>query len=229
MNLYNIHTHDVLPESADDEGSKQNIVSIQDVSPLEFEYAKGGVGTRFFSCGVHPWYSEDAQPQIEFLKEIIADQSIIAIGETGYDKLKGPDLTTQKRIFEQQVLLSENLQKPLIIHCTKAWDELLASKKQIQPKQPWIIHGYRGKPQLTRQLLKHGFYFSVGIHFNHESLKQIPLNRLFCETDDSDITIEKVYEQIAIFLNIDIDSLCKQIENNVKIIFGIDININTKY
>lgn len=225
MNLYNIHTHDVLAEYADDEGSKQNIVSIQNVSPLEFEYAKDSIRSRFFSCGVHPWYSEDAQPQIEFLKEIIADQSIIAVGETGYDKLKGPDLNTQKHIFEQQALLSESLQKPLIIHCTKAWDELLASKKQIQPKQPWIIHGYRGKPQLTKQLLKHGFYFSIGIHFNPESLKQIPINHLFCETDDSDIAIEKVYEQIAIILDIDIDSLCQLIENNVKNIFNIDMSI----
>lgn len=223
MNLYNIHTHDVLQDSGDDEGPEQNIVSIQDVYPLEFEYARDGTNSKFFSCGIHPWYSDDAQPQIEFLKEIIADRSIVAIGEAGYDKLKGPDLAIQKKIFDQQIAFSENLAKPLIIHCTKAWDELLASKKQFQPKQPWIIHGYRGKPQLTKQLLKHGFYFSIGERFNAESIKLISLDHLFCETDESELSISEIYEQVADSLAIDIDTFSQQLEDNVKRIFAIEV------
>lgn len=225
MDLYNIHTHDVPPSSQDDDGPKQHIISILNVYPLEFEYAKDAIGNNYFSCGVHPWYSEDAQPQIEFLKEIISDQSIVAVGEAGYDKLKGPDLITQKEIFEQQIILSEKLQKPLIIHCTKAWDELLASHKKMQPKQAWIIHGYRGKPQLTKQLLKLGFYFSIGERFNQESLKLIPLNRIFCETDVHEIAINTVYEEVANILEIGINDLCLQIEENVKNIFQIHIKI----
>lgn len=219
MDYYNIHTHDIITTNADDDVPLQNIYSILNVYPLEFEYAKDSIGSNAFSCGVHPWYSEDAQPQIEFLKEIVAEPKIIAIGEAGYDKLKGPDLITQKNIFEQQVILSEELNKPLIIHCVKAWDELLSSHRRLQPKQTWIIHGYRGKPQLTKQLLKHDFYFSVGERFNHESLKLIPTDRLFCETDVHEVTIESIYAEAAETLEIEIEAFCLQIKLNVEKVF----------
>ena len=221
MDYYNIHTHDIPLADTDDDVPRQNICSILNVYPLEFEYAKDSIGSNFFSCGVHPWYSEDAQPQIEFLKEIVSDFKIVAIGEAGYDKLKGPNLITQKNIFEQQILLSEELGKPLIVHCVKAWDELLASHRLLQPNQPWIIHGYRGKPQLTKQLLKHGFYFSIGERFNQDSLKLIPIDRIFCETDVHEITIENVYSEVCETLQIELDEFGLQMQSNVEKIFKI--------
>lgn len=221
MDYYNIHTHDIIITNTDDDVPEPNICSILNVYPLEFEYAKDSIGSNLFSCGVHPWYSEDAQPQIEFLKEIATEVKIVAIGEAGYDKLKGPDLKIQKNIFEQQITLSEKLNKPLIIHCVKAWDELLISQRQLQPKQPWIIHGYRGKPQLTKQLLKHGFYFSVGEQFNHDSLKQIPIDRLFCETDVHEVTIEEVYTKVAEALQIKLESFCMQMKLNAERMFNL--------
>jgi TatD DNase family protein len=222
MDLYDIHTHDVPESNSDDEGPSQNNNYILNVYPLGFEYAKDSDACPWFSCGVHPWYSEDAEPQIKFLKEIASDPRIVAIGEAGYDKLKGPDLQIQKQIFEQQVELSEQLHKPLIIHCTKAWDELLASHKKYKPKQPWILHGYRGKPELTKQLLNHGFYFSIGEKFNVESLKKIPLERLFCETDVTDIPISEIYDKIADGLQIPIENLASHIEENVRKIFSLE-------
>ncbi|MFR9166770.1 MAG: TatD family hydrolase [Dysgonomonas sp.] len=216
MDYYDIHTHDVPPPTEEDEQRRPYIL---DVYPLGFEDAKDSLSECFFSCGIHPWYSEDAEPQLKFLKEIVNDSRIIAIGEAGYDKLKGPDLKTQQYIFESQIELSEKLQKPLIIHCIKCWEELIQSYKKYAPKQTWIIHGYRGKPELTRQLLNFGFYFSIGDKFNKESISEIPLDHIFCETDDDDITIESVYEELAETLGMPIEDLCGQIENNVKKVF----------
>lgn len=223
MDLYNIHTHDVPESGSDDEVPSQNKNYILNVYPLGFEYAKDSKDCPWFSCGVHPWYSEDAEPQIKFLKEIANDPRIVAIGEAGYDKLKGPDLQVQKQIFEQQIELSEQLHKPLIIHCIKAWDELLGSHKKYKPKQPWIIHGYKGKPELTQQLLNHGFLFSIGDRFNTESLKKIPLDRLFCETDTLETPITEIYSQIADTLQISLENLILQIEENVQRIFSLQM------
>ncbi len=221
MDLYDIHTHEVLTSDSDDDVPKRDITRIINVYPLGFEYAKDNDECDWFSCGVHPWYSDDVQPQLKFLKEIAGDNRIVAIGETGFDKLKGPALSIQQIVFEQQIELSEQLQKPLIIHCVKAWDELLAMKKKHKPHQPWIIHGYRGKPELTHQLLSHGFLFSIGEKFNADSLQTIPLDRLFCETDESDSNIEEIYNKISETLEIEVESLVIQIDANVKKTFPL--------
>lgn len=225
MDLYDIHTHDSPSPNADDEVPRRQPVIIQDVFPLGFEYARDSKAIQWFSCGVHPWYSEDAAPQLKFLSEIASDPQIVAIGETGLDKLKGPSLEIQKKVFEQQILLSEQLGKPLITHCVKAWDAMFEIKKRLTPKQVWITHGYRGKPELTRRLLNEGFMFSIGEKFNEDSLYLIPLDRLFCETDDSDIPIEEIYDKVAETLGVPVEVLAEQIEKNVHRIFFPEIPI----
>ena len=216
MEFYDIHTHDA--SVATDEGEESHPY-ILNVYPLGYEDTKYAPFNCHFSCGVHPWYSENANPQLSFLEEIAGESLIIAIGEAGYDKLKGPDMQTQSYVFEKQIELSERLQKPLIIHCVKAWDRLLASHKKYNPKQPWILHGYRGKPELTRQLLSHNFMFSVGDKFNKESVNMIPLDSLFCETDVYDTDIVTVYKGLAEALNIEIENLGEHIERNIMKIF----------
>ena len=64
--------------------------------------------------------------------------------------------------FEYQARLSVELGKPLVIHLVKAMSELLKLKQQIKPANPWIIHGFRGKPALAEECLRHGFYLSFG-------------------------------------------------------------------
>ena len=55
----------------------------------------------------------------------------------------------QLAVFKEQVKLSEKLGLPLIIHCVKAMDELLAVKKEFRPQQAWIWHGFRGKTGIS--------------------------------------------------------------------------------
>ena len=61
--------------------------------------------------------------------------------------------------------------------------------------------------------------FSIGLRFNVDSLHLIPKNSLFCETDESEITILKVYQQIANALQIDLKSLSTLIAENVYRVF----------
>ncbi|MDH6354962.1 TatD DNase family protein [Dysgonomonas sp. PH5-45] len=221
MDLYDVHTHSApLPSDDDVEPEGKKINYILDVYPLGFEDAKDMASLNcFFSCGVHPWYSEDAQPQLDFLKEIASNPRIIAIGEAGYDKLKGADIETQRTVFEQQIQLSEQLHKPLIIHCVKAWDDLYASYRKYNPRQPWILHGYRGGEELTRQLLDMDVYFSLGAKYNKDSLRVIPTDRLLCETDTQNCTIEEIYADISAALNIQMLDFSEKIEQNVRRIF----------
>ena len=79
--------------------------------------------------------------------------------------------------------------KPLVIHLVKAVDELLKVKRDLRPSNPWIIHGFRGKAALAEEYLKHGFYLSFGEKYQEVALCRVPADRLFIETDESEVSI----------------------------------------
>ena len=84
-----------------------------------------------------------------------------------------------------------------MIHCVKAYNELIPIHKAISPKQAWIIHGFRGKPAQAEQLIRAGFYISLGEQFNPDSAKAIPAERLFIESDESNVAIADIYAAVA--------------------------------
>jgi len=63
--------------------------------------------------------------------------------------------------------------------------------------------------------------FSVGEKFNADTLRIIPPERLFCETDESDLTIEEIYSNVAEALGTYIEALAVQIEENVRRVFPL--------
>jgi TatD DNase family protein len=215
MEFYDVHTHQIYTEDNDDPYHS----CIFDVYSLEFEVAKELHQRHSFSCGIHPWYSEDSETQMAYLAEISSDPRIVAIGETGLDKLKGPSLDVQIPVFKKHIALSESLGKPIIIHCVKAWEELIKVKKETKPTQPWVIHGYRGKPELTKGLINEGFLFSVGESINIDSLQMIPIDSLFCETDEGEMSIRDVYLQASQAINMDREEFALRIAENVRRVF----------
>lgn len=139
----------------------------------------------------------------------------------GLDKLRGLDLNTQAKIFRYQALLAEEVEKPIVIHCVKAWDELIAIRKEINPSQLWIIHGYRGGVEQLEQLIKLGFGISLGEFSNPEALKKIPLTSLFLETDMSDTSIYTIYQKYSDILGITIADMGNIVDKNVKNAFKL--------
>ena len=134
----------------------------------------------------------------------------------------------QIAVFEQQIELSEALQKPMILHDVKSHNEILALRKKHKAKQPWILHGFNGTEQDVRQLTGRGLYLSVGESLLHserkitKSLKSIPLEMLLLETDMAEIGIEKVYKAAAKLLNIDVAIIQRQIFSNFVRLFGLE-------
>ena len=106
------------------------------------------------------------------------------MGEVGLDKAQGTPLDIQQKELLKWIEISENRELPLILHIVRAFPEIIALKKQLSPKQPWIIHGFRGKPQLASELLRHGFYLSIGEKYNPEAVAVIPRDRLLLESDE---------------------------------------------
>jgi TatD DNase family protein len=161
-----------------------------------------------FSLGIHPWHAGDYSDELlNKLDSLTYDNRLFAIGECGLDKNSRFPLDFQSHVFEKQIRLSEKAQKPLIIHCVGCFNELFELKKRLNPGQRWIIHGFRGKPELAQQALKVGCGLSFGEHFNIESLLITPVKHLFVETDESLLTIYEIYQQISNLKNCKLEEL----------------------
>jgi Mg-dependent DNase len=184
------------------------MITIYNLSPAE---ALTDWSERLISVGLHPWYvAADWEEQLRILGEVAGKKRVMLIGETGLDKLCKTDFELQQTVFLRQIELSEEVQKPLIIHCVKAWQELMDIRKKALPSVPWIIHGFRGKPELASQLLELDIYLSYGERFNAESVRITPLERLCTETDESKLPIEDVYRKIAETKGILVEELLSQ-------------------
>ena len=121
----------------------------------------------WYSVGIHPWHipatiTPVVRNEMNVLASLAGHPQVLAIGEAGLDKLADAPMAVQMEVFEYQARLSVELGKPLVIHLVKAMSELLKLKQQIKPANPWIIHGFRGKPALAEECLRHGFYLSFG-------------------------------------------------------------------
>lgn len=183
------HTHNRI---------SKNGVNIYNLTLTETEEFVDYPTDDYFSVGLHPWDSEKYTDELfATIEKLSSNRKIIAIGECGLDKNTETAFDIQLSIFEKQVLLSEGIRKPLIIHCVGYYNELLDLKKKVNPVQLWIIHGFRGKPELVEQLLKVGCALSYGEHFNAESVRITPLEKLFIESDTSLLPIAEIYRKIA--------------------------------
>lgn len=185
---------------------------------------------RYFSAGLHPWFlnKNNFETDFEKLTQLIDNQSVIFLGECGLDRLKGEDLVFQMQVFEAQIRLAESVSKPIVIHCVKAFNEIIAIKKRLKPYVPLIIHGFNKNKILLNDLIKNDFYISIGTGLfkkksnTAQALHIIPHNRLFFETDDIDISIKAVYEKAAEVLNMDLKDLKKIIFDNFNRILTAD-------
>ena len=199
-----IHTH----------GSKQKdgVTAIQSLSLTESTFL-AMPKTKPISIGIHPWYGrlEELPKNMKYLNVLAKQDNVKLIGECGLDKLKGEEMTKQLQILEAQINLAEQLNKPVILHCVKAFDELIALKKRLKPSVPMMIHGFNKKYEMAQQLMAQGFYLSFGaaVLKSEEVAKVLKeINEpFFLETDESEVDIVQIYERVAEIKKITVDEL----------------------
>ncbi|MFC3196782.1 TatD family hydrolase [Parapedobacter deserti] len=168
----------------------------------------------WISLGLHPWYltTDNVDAQLAVLENHINDRNVKLLGECGFDRLRGPDLSVQRAVFQRQAELAVEHRKPMIIHCVRAFDELQAYGKRFADRVPMVIHGFNKSPQLANQLIRQGFFLSFGVAILDETsnaaktLRQIE-QPFFLETDDHHTTIETIYEQAAFLRHMTVHEL----------------------
>jgi len=218
MPLINIHTHQAPEEHGD--LFIQNIFPSDDMLSLQ----PGG----FYSVGLHPWFITNDQNYKNELLELEKKASlpeVIAIGECGLDKLANTESHLQLEVFVQQCHIAESVNKPLIIHCVKSYNELSHLKRRLKPKVPWILHGYTGNEMITKELIPLDFYFSLGKillsdnAFIMETLEKLPSDHLFFETDEWKRPVKEIYGKFAEMKKISVEALAEQIMWNFRQVF----------
>lgn len=174
------------------------------------------------SVGIHPRHIDtDIDAQFAILENYANHKNVLAIGECGLDKLCETDWSIQTDLFQRQITLAEKTKKPLIIHCVRAYQEI----QQLLNKttQPTVFHGFNKKIELARQLLKQGHYISLGTdilrgHMDAH-LRELPLDKIFLETDGKPISIIDIYTYFCGVRKITTEQLQEQMVRNFEKVF----------
>lgn len=203
MNICDIHTHQ-HPEKPG--------TGIVQLTP---DYFKPQAG-HYYSVGLHPWDIDNNWPILMAKLGVMAlHPQVVMIGEAGIDKKNGrAPLTQQIEVFRQHVRLSELTHKPLIIHCVKAVDELIALRKETRATLPWVLHGFRGGAEQAQQLHRTGILVSIGEHYNEQLIHTLPASNLLLESDDLG-DIDTTYRLVSNALGIDEKRLHNMVNQNI--------------
>ena len=211
--FYNIHTHK--------SSNQKNVLEIVNQYPNEFDET-----IENYSIGIHPWYINEnrVEADLEIIEEKLQLANCLALGECGLDKRIETPFEIQISVFEKQIKLAKKYNKPLILHCVSAYQEVIEIKKRLQTKVPMIIHGFSKNNQVAKSLLENGFYLSFGKYLlrNPELetvFKQVPNNQFFLETDTMEETLEEVYAVASKYKNIEMENLKKIISDNFNQVF----------
>jgi len=113
--------------------------------------------------GLHPWFVAAAEGWLGRLRTL-AQAPRIGIGECGLDFSPGrPDHADQEAAFEAQVRLAIELDRPLSIHCVRAWGRLLDLLRRTGiPATGAALHAFSGSAEVAFQLQALGLYLSRG-------------------------------------------------------------------
>jgi TatD DNase family protein len=151
----------------------------------------------YATAGVHPHdvKSIDGATTYADLKHLLAHPRMVAVGEIGLDYFKNyspQDL--QRTHFRNQLELARELDKPIIVHCRDANEDMISILSEFyapnEKARSGIFHCFSGDQKLADKALEMGFYisFSGSVTFKKSEelravAKTIPADRLFVETD----------------------------------------------
>ncbi|CRF46030.1 TatD family hydrolase [Helicobacter heilmannii] len=196
----------------------------------------------YFAVGVHPLDVQDFN--LDFLRAHINHPKCVAVGECGLDYHYQNDPATkarQQEIFQTQIALALEHNKPLIVHTREASADVYGMLK-AHPRLRGVLHCFNGDALLLE--LAYNFYYGIGgvATFKNaknlvEVLPQIPLERLLLETDAPYLTphpfrgqrnepkyIPLVAQKLAQVRQMSVESLANSTTHNAQTLFHLKVS-----
>ncbi|MEL1247627.1 TatD family hydrolase [Flavobacterium helocola] len=210
----NLHTHKF--------SNLSDVIEVVNQYPWEFEASIPN-----YSIGIHPWYIDEnrLESDLEIIKEKLQLSECLAFGECGLDKRIEISLELQISVFKKQLEIVKQTNKPIILHCVAAYDEVIAIKREMKIENPMIIHGFSKNEQVAKSLLNNGFYLSFGKYLlRNPDLEKVftfaPENQVLLETDTIKESIYQVYEKAASIKGISVEEMKTIVFTNFSRIFS---------
>lgn len=181
----------------------------------------------------------------QYYKELGQSEKVVAVGECGLDYFRMAEDTKakQRSAFEQQIVLSRELDVPLMVHCRDGFDDLLNilenNRGSLRNAYPGISHFFAGTREHARTLLGLGFYFTFGgvITFTRDYddiIRYIGLDKIMVETDAPYVAPEPyrgqrnepayvgyVAEKVAAILGTNFEKVAERTTENARRVLNI--------
>lgn len=150
----------------------------------------------FPALGLHPVYTDMHRTEhLAMLETLLAEQSLVAIGEVGLDYyIDKPDIEAQQSFFESQIGIAKNAGLPLLLHIRKANDQVWSTLRRMKFPHGGIAHAFNGSLEQARRMTDLGFAIGIGGSITYDRAKRVrrlatelPLSVLVLETDAPDI------------------------------------------
>lgn len=269
FNVYKDDSDEVIRRSLDGDVWIINVGSQYDTSKRAIEMAEKYKEGVYAAVALHPIHlgppkfidKEEVDPLLKFktreekfdkekYKKLASNPKVVAIGETGLDyyyidedeKIK----ELQKKVFKQHLELAKELNKPVIFHCRKAYDDLLnelqatcLAARRASYKLQAVLHCFMGKKGQAQQFLDMGFYLGFNGLITYcrdydKVIKNTPLEKILVETDcpylapvphrgkrNEPLYVKYVAEKIAEIKGVGFEKVAQQTTKNAKKLFNL--------
>lgn len=195
----------------------------------------------YAAAGYHPEsVDENAVFDKEKLIGLLKNDKVVAIGEIGLDYYWDTSFKQkQLEFFEQQLILANELDMPVIVHDREAHADTLNLILKYKPKG--VMHCFSGSIETAHEIIKAGMYIGIGgvLTFKNskkirEIAKELPIDRILLETDAPYMSPEPhrgkinrsdyiiyVAQKLAEIREVTLDEILTATENNARTLFSI--------
>jgi len=260
FNVYRDDAGEVIRRSLDNDVWMINIGSQYSTSKRAVKMAEKYKQGVYAAIALHPVHlgpskyidEEEAQFQIreekfdkQKYKKLAKNSKVVAIGETGLDyhymDIASPHIKElQKEVFIQHLELVQEVNKPIIFHCRKAYDDLLYELRVTSYELRGVLHCFMGKRSQAEEFLKMGFYLGFNGLITYcrdydKVIRSTPLEKILIETDCPYLTpvphrgerneplyVKYVAEKIAALKEVNFEEVARQTTKNAKELFGLN-------
>ncbi len=201
----------------------------------------------YYALGLHPWFlSQEKESVIAELDEYLKSKpaGLVAIGECGLDGAVDVPMSLQIEMLEKQLALASRYQLPVILHCRKAFNELLRVVKQFDLPLGGVWHAFSGSRQQAEQFIELNFMLGIGGVITYEraektrkAVAKLPIDSLLLETDGPTMPLAghqgernepaylpEVLQELALLRHTSVMELSQKIAINAEKMFRISVS-----
>ncbi|MBN1994232.1 MAG: TatD family hydrolase [Anaerolineae bacterium] len=205
----------------------------------------------YAAVGVHPndaaGFDEAALAQ---LRQLADHPKVVAIGEIGLDYYwDAAPRPAQRRVFEQQLALALELNKPVIIHQRDSAADTMAVLRQWSMKGDHpglVLHSFSGDPAMAEEAIELGFYIGITGPVTFKNARDLPgivawlpPERILVETDapflsphpfrgkrNEPARVKLIAERVARLRHLSLAEMSACLTNNTVTLFNLSLGMD---